>query len=339
MTSPAQSAQSGNGRHALTPMQIGWHGWRQIAVRIWKSIGRDNLSVNAGGVAFYSMLSIFPAFTSFVLIYGLVANPADVQTHFVSFRTLIPNDAWTLLNEQLTTLTSSKTSGLGWGLAVSGLLALWSSGSGVRALMSALNVVYGEYEKRGIFEFFGTAVLLTLGGIFAALLSLLFIVGTPLVLRIFLLEDFVEVVLDIASWFVLAGVMMIGLGVLFRYGPCRRNARSRWITPGSIAATLVWVLASVAFSFFVRNFGNYQETYGALGAIIVLLMWFLVTAYVVLLGAELNAQLELQTEEDTTIGPDVPMGYRGAYVADHVAGDAPPEKPSEQHTDRKPGSD
>ncbi|MEX2454016.1 MAG: YihY/virulence factor BrkB family protein [Rhodospirillaceae bacterium] len=334
MTSRIQSHR-GKGRHARSPLEVGWKGWLQVAVRIWKSVGRDNLSVNAGGVAFYSMLAIFPAFTAFVLLYGLIADPADVQRQFISLQSLIPNDAWRLLNEQLSLLTARASSELGWGILLSTSLAIWSSGSGIRALMSALNVVYGEYEERNLLEFFGTAVLLTIGGIFSAMISLLFIVGTPLILRIFLLEESVEIVLDIAVWFVLAGMMIFGLGILFRFGPCRRSARSRWITLGSVTATVIWVAASAGFSFFVRSFGNYQEMYGAVGAMIVLQMWFWVTAFVVLLGAELNAQLELQTMEDTTVGPDRPMGQRGAYVADHIA-ESSAVKPSEQATDRKP---
>lgn len=311
--------EDGAGRLAKSPAKIGLKGWGQIAVRLWKANGDDNLSVNAAGVAFYNMLAIFPAFTAFVMLYGLVADAADVQVYFVSLKNLIPNDAWVLLNDQLTELAAQKDSKLGWGLLLSLTLAIWSSGAGVRALMSTLNVVYGEREKRSLPVFFGTAVCLTLGGIFVALLSLLFIVGTPLALELFLLRESVEIVLDVLVWFVLAGVMMIGLAMLFRFGPSRRDAKLRWLSVGSVAATLVWVFASIGFSFFVRNFGNYQETYGAAGAVIVLLMWFWVTAYIVLIGAELNAQMELQTRRDTTEGPPQPMGQRGAYVADNVA--------------------
>tara|TARA_R110002072_G_scaffold48525_6_gene132772 strand:+ start:2717 stop:3727 length:1011 start_codon:yes stop_codon:yes gene_type:complete len=315
------SPDGGSSRSAKSPTKIGLRAWGQIALRVWKANGTDNLSVNAAGVAFYNMLAIFPAFTAFVMLYGLIADAADVQVYFVSMRNLIPNDAWILLNDQLTELAAQNNSSLGWGLVFSLTLAIWSSGAGIRALMSTLNVVYGEREKRSVAVFLGTAICLTLGGLFVALLSLLFIVGTPLALQFFLLKESVEIVLDVIVWVVLAGMMMIGLAVLFRFGPSRRDAKLRWLSVGSVAATLVWVLASIGFSFFVRNFGNYQETYGAAGAVIVLLMWFWVTAYIVLIGAELNAQMELQTRHDTTEGPSRPMGERGAYVADNVAPD------------------
>tara|TARA_R110000868_G_scaffold61059_3_gene185699 strand:+ start:6262 stop:7260 length:999 start_codon:yes stop_codon:yes gene_type:complete len=311
----------GSGRFAKSPVKIGLKGWRQIAWRVWKANGADNLSVNAAGVAFYNMLAIFPAFTAFVMIYGLIADASDVQVYFVSLQNLIPNDAWILLNDQLTDLAAQNDSRLGWGLLLSFVLAIWSSGAGVRALMSTLNVVYREHETRSLPVFLGTAVCLTVGGLSVALLSLLFIVGTPLALELFLLRESVEIVLDVLVWFVLSGIMMTGLAILFRYGPDRRDAKLRWISVGSVAATFVWVFASIGFSFFVRNFGNYQETYGAAGAVIVLLMWFWVTAYIVLFGAELNAQMELQTRRDTTEGPSRPMGERGAWVADHVAPD------------------
>lgn len=315
------SPDGGSSRSAKSPTKIGLRAWGQIALRVWKANGTDNLSVNAAGVAFYNMLAIFPAFTAFVMLYGLIADAADVQVYFVSMRNLIPNDAWILLNDQLTELAAQNNSSLGWGLVFSLTLAIWSSGAGIRALMSTLNVVYGEREKRSVAVFLGTAICLTLGGLFVALLSLLFIVGTPLALQFFLLKESVEIVLDVMVWVVLAAMMMIGLAVLFRFGPSRRDAKLRWLSVGSVAATLVWVLASIGFSFFVRNFGNYQETYGAAGAVIVLLMWFWVTAYIVLIGAELNAQMELQTRHDTTEGPSRPMGERGAYVADNVAPD------------------
>ena len=307
------------GRNASHPFMIGLRGWWEIVIRVWRANGEENLSVSAAGVAFFTMLAIFPSLTAFVMLYGLVADPIDVQTHFVSLRSLIPTDAWILLNDQLSQITAQDRSDLGWGIVLSLALAVWSSGAGVRALMSTLNVVYAEREKRNLLVFFGTGVLLTLGGLFAGLLSLVFIVGTPLVLKLFVLEESIEIVLDVVVWFILAGVMVVGLAVLFRYGPSRRNAKIRWISVGSVLATVVWVLASLGFSFFVRNFGNYQETYGALGAIVVLLMWFWVTAYVVLIGAEFNAQMELQTTKDTTEGAPRPMGKRGAYVADHVA--------------------
>ena len=183
------SPDGGSSRSAKSPTKIGLRAWGQIALRVWKANGTDNLSVNAAGVAFYNMLAIFPAFTAFVMLYGLIADAADVQVYFVSMRNLIPNDAWILLNDQLTELAAQNNSSLGWGLVFSLTLAIWSSGAGIRALMSTLNVVYGEREKRSVAVFLGTAICLTLGGLFVALLSLLFIVGTPLALQFFLLKE------------------------------------------------------------------------------------------------------------------------------------------------------
>jgi membrane protein len=291
-------------------------------LRLRQQISEDNISMIAAGVAFYGLLAIFPAITAFVSIWGLVADPAQVEQQFAAARGIVPADAWALLNEQLRSVASSSSTGLGWGVALGILVALWSAGAGVRALISALNIAYNEDEKRGFIKLYAVGFLLTVGLIGGAVLALIVIVAVPVALQFLPLGALSSTLISVLTWLVMAAIVVLGLGVVYRYGPSRSRAQLRWITWGAIAAAILWLLASLLFQVYVANFANYTATYGSLGAVIALLMWLWVSAFVVLLGAELNAEMEHQTRKDTTTGPEKPLGARGAYVADHV-GESP----------------
>lgn len=293
-------------------------GWRDVFWRLWAQIGEDNVSIVAAGVAFYSMLALFPAISAFVSLFGLIADPSQVEQQFANLQGVIPADAWSILNDQLIAVASAQSRSLGWSALVALLIALWSAGAGVRALMSALNIAYHEHEKRGFFRFYATAFLFTLGIALFGMLALGVIVTVPVVLNLFNLGTIAQWIVGIVPWLVLAAFLAIALAVLYRYGPSRAEPKMRWVSWGATLAALLWIAASLAFSFYVSNFGTYNETYGALGAVMVLLLWLWITAFVVLLGAELNAELEHQTARDTTTGRPKPRGERGAYVADHV---------------------
>jgi membrane protein len=188
----------------------------------------------------------------------------------------------------------------------------------VRALMTALNIVYNEEEKRSFIHFYLMALALTVGLICGAILSLVIVVALPVVLQFLPLRGLVQALITGLTWLTLAGLVILGLGVIYRYGPSRSPARTRWVSWGSVAAALLWLLASLLFSLYAANFADYNKTYGTLGAVIALLMWFWLSGFVILLGAELNAEMEHQTRKDTTTGEPKPMGERGAFVADHL---------------------
>jgi membrane protein len=306
------------GREATTPIEIPALGWRDILWRVWAALDQDNVSIIAAGVAFYGMLAVFPAITSFVSIYGMLANPADVQSQFAALKGVIPDDAWTLLNDQLQAVASSSQRGLGFGAAIGLAIAFWSSGAGIRALMTALNIAYREVEKRSFVGFYGMALLFTLGIVVIGIFSLGVIVVVPIVLNLIKLGALTQALITVAPWVILATVIVIALGALYRYGASRRAPKTRWVSAGAILATMLWLLSSLLFSFYVANFASYNQTYGSLGAVVILLIWFWISAYIVLLGAELNAEMEHQTSRDTTEGREKPMGRRGAFVADHV---------------------
>jgi membrane protein len=310
--------EAARGREADHPSDISAPGWRDILLRVKEQIGTDNISMIAAGVAFYGLLAVFPAITALVSIWGLIADPAQVQQQFAALDQIVPADAWRLLDEQLRSVAASSATSLGWGVALGILVALWSAGAGVRALITALNIAYDEAEKRGWIKLYAIGFLLTVGLIGAAVLALIVIVAVPVALQLLPLGSLSAALIRALTWLVMAAIVIAGLGVLYRYGPSRSHARLPWVTWGAIAAALLWLLASLLFQVYVANFANYTATYGSLGGVIALLMWFWVSAFVVLLGAELNAEMEHQTRKDTTTGPERPLGERGAYVADHV---------------------
>ena len=312
------STASDRGRSADRPSAIPASGWRDVLWRLWAQIGEDNVSIVAAGVAFYVMLALFPAITAFVSLFGLISDPNQVQEQFENLRGVVPDDAWSILNDQLTAVASAQTSNLGISALVGLVLALWSAGAGVRAMMTALNIAYHEREKRGFLRFYATAFLFTIGIALLGIISLGVIVIVPVLLNLIELGGIAQVLVRLLPWLVLAGFVAIALGFLYRYGASRAEPKTRWVSWGAILATVLWIGASLLFTIYVSNFGSYNETYGALGAVMVLLLWLWISAFIVLVGAELNAELEHQTERDTTTGRPKPRGERGAYVADHV---------------------
>lgn len=298
------------------PWQFTLRDWRQIITRVAKEVGHDNVGVVAAGVAFFSLLAIFPLITACLSIYGYFADPAKVQDMLMGVSGVMPGDAWVLLNDQITSVVAQPDAKLGVGIAVGLLIALYSAGSGIRAIMRAMNIAYGEVESRGFAKFYALAGTMTLSTILFLWVALAVIIGVPAILTILKLEGLAALVTKALPWISLIGLFAFALGVLYRYGPSRRPAKNRWVYPGIIFTSVSWLIMSAGFSFFVANFGSYNATYGSLGAVIVLLMWFWLTAFVVIVGAELNAEMERQTCVDTTRGPDRPAGQRGAVVAD-----------------------
>ena len=266
--------------------------WWTILTNFWARLDRDHVSIMAAGIAFYALLSIFPGMSALISIYGLVADPATIETQLNSLSGVLPQEALKLLSDQLHTLVAAPRDKLGLGLLVSLLIALWSATSGTGSLMQALTVAYEERENRGILSFYGRAIVLTIGvGVFA-LLSLFLIAGIPAVIGLLPLSELWRDRISLIRWPLLAILAVAALGVLYRYGPARRNPCWNCLSGGTMAAAVLWLVGSAGFSFYVARFSSYDKTYGSLGAVVILLMWFYVTAYIILAGAELNAEIE-----------------------------------------------
>ena len=269
-------------------------------------------------MAFYVFLALVPALIAVVAIYGLVANPADVKDQITSFTSAAPRDAQRLLSNQLSSITRDAGGGTGIAAAIAIGAALWSASSGIAALNTGLTVVNRENETRGRVKRRLLALALTLFAVVGVLVMLAFVVALPSLLDSAGISGIGKTALELARWPLLAILLLDGLAVIYRYGPQRRRPMWRWVTPGAVVAMIVGLMASIGFSIYVSLLGNYNKTYGVLGAIIVVLLWLYLMAFAVLFGAALNAELEHQTTRDTTAGDDRPMGERGAQVADTV---------------------
>ena len=314
----AASCDDAHGRSAERPRDIPKAGWKDVLWRLKSQIAEDRLSIVAAGVAFYGLLSVFPALTALVALYGLVFDPAQVAQQIEALRGLLPGEAADLLARQLQDLTATDQTALGIGIAGGVIVSLWSASAAVKTLMEALNVAYDEEEKRGFLKRTALALALTLGSIVAAVVALALVVGLPAVIGLLGMGDTLQSVARWAVWPVVAALAWLGIAVMYRYGPSRVEPQWHWLSWGAGVALALWLVGSALFSWYVTSFANYNKTYGSMGAVVILLMWFLLSAYAVLIGAELNAELERQTRKDTTAGRRRPLGRRGAHAADTV---------------------
>jgi membrane protein len=318
------------GRTAKDPADIPAGGWWDIAWRMFGRLGNDNVTLVAGGVAMYVLLSVFPGLAALVSFYGLFATPSDVVSHLKDFSTVLPPGVWDIFNAQLQELVQHSNSTLSLAAALSVAIALWSARSAMSALMTATNIAYGEREKRSFLKQVVISLAFTLGAILGFLIMLVLGVGIPLALKLLGTGNALQIAATVLRLALLWALAVLGLSVIYRYAPARELARWRWVTWGSALAATLWLAASALFAFYVQRFGSYGKTYGALGGVIVLLMWFYISSIIVVLGAELNAEMERQTRKDTTVRGGAPLGQRGAYAADTVgpaANEAAPPQP------------
>jgi membrane protein len=307
------------GDTAETPAQIPARGWWQVTKRAFAEGKTDNVPILAGGVAFFAFLALFPAIIAALTLYGLVADPATVAGQVSSLARLLPETARPLVVDQLNSVAAGSGGALGIGLIISLLAALWSASGGTMNLIKATNVAYDEDESRGFLKLRGLALLLTLGAVVFVLLAVALVAVVPVLFDALGLGGIGLVLAQVLRWVLLVALVVCALAIVYRIAPDRDSPRFSWVSTGAIVATLLWVVGSVLFSLYVSNFSSYNKTYGALAGVIVLMLWLYLTSYIVLLGAEINAESEKQTSHDSTTGPDAPRGQRGAEAADAVA--------------------
>jgi membrane protein len=312
-------ADHGLGRAAATPSEIPARGWWQIAKRTLSEASKDRLMTEAAGITFYTLLALFPALAALASLYALVADPATIQGHLAALGGIVPGGGMQIIEEQVQRVTQTAGGTLGFGAVAGLLISLWSANQAAKAVFDALNVVYEEREKRSFIRLTATTLTFTLGFILFAILTMIAVVVLPVVLGMVGLGGTTEMLLQYGRWPVLLLLVGLVLACLYRWGPSRKNAKWRWVTWGSGLAALLWLAGSALFSWYVANFGNYNETYGSLGAVIGFMTWIWLSATVILLGGELNAEMEHQTARDTTTAPEAPMGQRNARMADEVA--------------------
>jgi membrane protein len=315
-TADPRALDPSRGRLADTPSEIPARGWKDILVRVYHNLSDHRVVSLAAGMTYYSLLAIFPALAALVAIYGLFSDPAVITSHFDKVSGVVPGGAADVARDQLTRIASKGTQTLGLTFAVGLAVSLWSANAAMKSLFDTLNIIYGENEKRGFVKLNAVSLSFTLAGILFVLVALGAVVVLPVALKYLGLSDFADLLLRIGTWPALFLIITAALAVIYRYGPSRATPRWRWITWGSALAAMLWLAASALFSWYAANFGKFNETYGSLGAVIGFMTWLWISAIVVLVGAELDAEMEHQTARDTTIGAAKPMGARGARVAD-----------------------
>jgi membrane protein len=313
-----RALEPGRGRHATSPWQIPFKGWADILWRTYERIGEDRLLAVAAGVVFYGLLALFPAITAMVSFYGLFTKASTINEHLSAVAGLLPEGGVSIVRDQIDRLAAKGDAKLGFGFAIGLGVALWSANSGMKAILDALNVVYEEKEKRGFIKLTLISFCFTLAAIAAVLLALGAVVIMPIALNYLGLHAMTEFLLRALRWPVLLAMIILGLGVLYRFGPSRREPRWQWISVGSVTAAVAWAIASALLSWYLTRFASYDATYGSLGAGIGLMTWMWISSIVILFGAEFNSEIEHQTVRDTTVERERPLGARGAVVADTV---------------------
>jgi membrane protein len=316
--SPTQAhAEADRGRLAEKPTDIPARGWWDILRRTVKQLSEDNLSIVAAGMAFYAFTAMVPALAATIAIYALLNDPTTVANQIESMAHILPEQTRPILHDQLVRLTTDNQSA-GWSAALGIGIAVFGAMKAMIALMTGLNIAYHESERRGFILLYGSALLLTITGIIGVILAVTLIAVIPSVLRVMGIDGAGQTAFSILRWPLLAALFAFALAVVYRYAACRDKPQWRWVSWGAGAATLLWLLGSAGFSYYLARFDDFEGTYGSLGAIVALLLWLFLTAFVVLLGAELDAEMERQTVKDTTVGPEEPMGQRGAHAADNL---------------------
>jgi membrane protein len=323
------NSTSHRGREADRPEQIPARGWWDITWRVAERLGSDNISLVAGGLALYSLLAVFPGFTALVSIYGLFASPRQAIVQMQLFSGVLPPGVWDLFKTQLVAVTQHSSNTLTSAAAIGVVVSLWSARSAMSSLMTATNIAYGEREKRGLITQLLLSFVFTIGAMLGIVAVLLLGIGLPAALTALGISRPLEIVLDVLRFVVLWAVATVGLAVVYRFAPSREHARWQWVTWGSVIAASLWIASSALFGYYVATFAHYGRTYGALGGVIALVMWFYLSSIIVVLGAEINAEMERQTRRDTT-RRDAPLGQRGAYAADTVGPRAGQKNPRRQ---------
>jgi membrane protein len=323
-TRPAEAAslreihQPGRGRQAEKPSEIAPRGWKDVLWRIKDSLGKDRITAVAAGIAFYGLLAIFPAIAALVSLYGFFADPNTVSDHLDNIAGLVPGGGMEVIRDQVNFVARQGRPQLGLTFLISFAASLWSANAGTKAMFDALNVVYHEEEKRGFFRLTAIALVFTVGGVLFALLALAVMILLPIGLAYLGVSGESERLIAILRWPILYVAIAAALAVIYRHGPSRERPQWRWVSWGSAVAALLWLAVSILFSWYAAHFGSYNKTYGSLGAVIGFMTWMWLSALVVLLGAELDAEMEHQTARDTTTGHPLPLGRRGAQVADTI---------------------
>lgn len=313
---PDRSHGDRRGRDAETPEAIPVKGLNDVFWRVLHQVSEDRVTLIAAGVTFYLLLALFPAISALVSLYGLAADPSTMAEHLRELSSMLPPGAFDLIAERIDSLAASRSSTLGLTFFIGLGIALWSTHSATLAIFDAMNIAYDENEKRGLLRLNLVGLAFTLCAMVSAAVIVGLVALIPLILSYVWLDRFEEQMALVVRWPILFLIVATATTAIYRFGPSRQPAKFRWLTWGAVLVTVSWFVMSLGFSFYLGHFANYDATYGTLGALIGFLVWTWLSVLILIVGGELNAELEHQTSKDTTTGLPLPMGARGAYVAD-----------------------
>lgn len=315
------TSEGKRGHNAKKPRQIPMKGWKDIAFRVKDQIKKDHVPIIAAGIAFYFFLAVFPAIAAALSIYGLLVEPAEVQQQMSQLADALPEKAHGMISDILEQQSQKPGSSLGWSLVLGLLIALWSANKGTKAVFQGVNITYKQKDERGFFKLTGLTLLFTLGGIVVGFVAIVMVVAFPALIDKIGLPPTLETIIQLLRWPILVLIVMPALAAVYKVAPYRQSPEFKWTSWGAMIATIFWLAGSLLFTVYINNFGSFDATYGSFAAVIILMLWFYLSALIILVGAEINSEMEHQTSWDTTTGEGKPMGQRGAYYADHVAGE------------------
>ncbi|MDN3595500.1 YihY/virulence factor BrkB family protein [Zunongwangia endophytica] len=273
------------------PFKLKLKGWWEVLKQIYSEIGEDKVSIVSAGVAFYAFLAVFPAIMALISIYGLATDPQDIERQISELSAMMPKQAFEILQQRIDVFLESHGDKLGWGTLFGILFSIWSANKGTNGLLTGVDIAYDTEQDHNIFKQYLMASIFTVGGLAMLILSMVLIVGFPALVHKIGLPEHLENIISWSRWLILAVLVCIFLCMVYKFAPARKQPALRWVIPGAIFSTLVWLAASYGFSFYVSNFGNYGEVYGSISAVVVLLMWLYITCFIILLGAEINTEI------------------------------------------------
>jgi membrane protein len=265
---------------------------KKFIMVVLAEIKYDHVQVVAAGVAFYFFLALFPTFAAIISVYGLVMEPAQVQEQMAQVSVNLPEQTHQMLSNILNRLASQSNQSLGWSLALSILIFFWSANKGTSAVFEGVNIAYNKVDERNFFKKNAITLLFTIGGIIAGFLSIIIVIGFPAFIGQLGLPSFLRTFIGWLRWPLMAVIIIAALGLIYKVAPDRKSEGFKWLNWGAITATILWLGGSLLFTFYVNHFGSYEKTYGSFAAVIILMLWFFLTAFVILLGAEINSVLE-----------------------------------------------
>jgi membrane protein len=279
------------------PRQLSMREWWRVLKRVKAEVTTDNLALVAAGVAFYGFFALFPAIVALISLYGALTDPSDIQRHLELLLSTLPESARDLIAQELGRVSMAASDQLSWGALIGFVVVLWSANRGMKGIVAALNVAYDRNEERGFVRLYALTLSLTLSAIASVVLIMGLIAVVPILLRTITLGYATSFLIQSIRWLVLTFLVMTGLAVLYHYGPDRRGPPWRWVTPGAVVATVCFLAASAGFSYYVSNFASYNQTYGSVAGVAILMLWLYIAAFVVLLGAEINSSAEAEANE------------------------------------------